>query len=78
MTQSSELINHRATETPVGRKPRTAVTRVDLIEAVYRRVGLSRTESAKLVELVLKEINDCRVFNDSNCPAMTCKEMVFS
>jgi integration host factor subunit alpha len=59
MTQSSELTNHRATETPAGRKPRTAVTRVDLIEAVYRRVGLSRTESAKVVELVLREITDC-------------------
>jgi integration host factor subunit alpha len=32
---------------------------MDLIEAVYRRVGLSRMESAALVELVLKEITDC-------------------
>jgi integration host factor subunit alpha len=59
MTQSSELTNHRVTETPVGRKPRIAVTRVDLIEAVYRRVGLSRVESARMVELVLQEITDC-------------------
>ena len=36
-----------------------AVTRVDLAEAVYRRVGLSRAESARLVELVFKEISDC-------------------
>ena len=36
-----------------------AVTRVDLIEAVYRAVGLSRAESARLVELVLQEITDC-------------------
>lgn len=35
------------------------VTRADLCEAVYQRVGLSRTESADLVELVLKEISDC-------------------
>ena len=35
------------------------VTRADLCEAVYQRVGLSRTESAGLVELVLKEITDC-------------------
>ena len=35
------------------------VTRADLSEAVYQRVGLSRTESAALVELVLKEISDC-------------------
>ena len=35
------------------------VTRADLCEAVYQKVGLSRTESATLVELVLKEITDC-------------------
>src|SRR5438552_2943397 len=35
------------------------VTRADLCEAVYQKVGLSRTESAALVELVLKEITDC-------------------
>src|SRR5271169_6430125 len=35
------------------------VTRADLCEAVYRKVGLSRSESATLVELVLKEITDC-------------------
>ena len=35
------------------------ITRVDLCEAVYRKVGLSRTESATFVELVLKEITDC-------------------
>jgi integration host factor subunit alpha len=32
------------------------VTRADLCEAVYQRVGLSRTESAALVEAVLGEI----------------------
>jgi integration host factor subunit alpha len=32
------------------------VTRADLSEAVYQTVGLSRTESADLVELVLDEI----------------------
>ncbi|MGP9821317.1 integration host factor subunit alpha [Salinarimonas sp. NSM] len=35
------------------------VTRADLCEAVYQRVGLSRTESAALVESVLSEICDC-------------------
>ena len=35
------------------------ITRADLCEAVYQKVGLSRTESASLVELVLKEITDC-------------------
>jgi integration host factor subunit alpha len=33
-----------------------AVTRVDLYEAVYRKVGLSRSQSLVMVELVLNEI----------------------
>ena len=35
------------------------VTRADLYQAIYQKVGLSRTQSAALVELVLKEITDC-------------------
>ena len=35
-----------------------AVTRVELYDAVYWKVGLSRSESSALVELVLKEISD--------------------
>jgi len=35
------------------------ITRADLCEAVYQKMGLSRIESAALVELVLKEITDC-------------------
>jgi integration host factor subunit alpha len=35
------------------------VTRADLSEAVYTKVGLSRTESADLVELVLSEVCRC-------------------
>jgi integration host factor subunit alpha len=35
------------------------ITRADLCEAVYQKVGLSRTESATFVEIVLKEITDC-------------------
>jgi integration host factor subunit alpha len=34
------------------------VTRADLSEVVYQKVGLSRTESASLVELILREIAD--------------------
>ncbi|HMO30818.1 integration host factor subunit alpha [Enterovirga sp.] len=34
------------------------VTRADLSEAVYQKLGLSRTESADLVEQVLAEICD--------------------
>lgn len=37
------------------------LTRADLAEAVYRKVGLSRTESADLVESVLDEICDAIV-----------------
>jgi integration host factor subunit alpha len=38
--------------------PGKTVTRLDLYDAVYQKVGLSRSESASLVELVLKEIRD--------------------
>ena len=34
------------------------LTRADLSEVVYQKVGLSRTESAALVELVLREISE--------------------
>jgi integration host factor subunit alpha len=38
---------------------RKTVTRADLCEAVYQKVRLSRSQTATLVELVLKEITDC-------------------
>lgn len=38
--------------------PGHTVTRVDLAEAVYKQVGLSRKESAGLVEMVLAEITE--------------------
>ena len=41
------------------------VTRADLCEAVYQTVGLSRTESADLVELVLDEITGSIVRGES-------------
>ena len=41
------------------------VTRADLCEAVYQKVGLSRSESAELVESVLREIADCLVTGES-------------
>ncbi|MGY8960529.1 MAG: integration host factor subunit alpha [Alphaproteobacteria bacterium] len=37
---------------------RRTVTRADLTEAIYQEVGLSRNESADLVEMVLGEISD--------------------
>jgi len=49
---------HRPKERGAGMVGKT-VTRADLCEAVYQKVGLSRTESAALVEAVLQEITDC-------------------
>ncbi len=41
------------------------LTRADLAEAVYRKVGLSRTESAQLVEMVINEICDAIVRSET-------------
>ena len=40
------------------------ITRADLSEAVYQEVGLSRNESAELVESVLDEISKALVGGD--------------
>lgn len=37
------------------------LTRMDLSEAVFREVGLSRNESAQLVEVVLQHMSDALV-----------------
>jgi len=37
------------------------VTRADLAEALYKEIGLSRTESAALVESVINEIIDALI-----------------
>src|SRR5260370_21622226 len=42
----------------VGRESGKTVTRADLSEIVYQKIGLSRTESAELVQSVLDEICD--------------------
>ena len=55
-------------EHTVDASQRTAqrtVTRVDLAEAVYRCVGLSRKESAILVQSVLDELADALIGGDS-------------
>jgi integration host factor subunit alpha len=39
----------------------TTVTRADLAEAVYQEVGLSRNESAQLLETVLDEISEALI-----------------
>ncbi len=43
----------------------STITRADLSEAVYQEVGLSRNESAELVEAVLDEIADALVGGDT-------------
>lgn len=48
-----------------GRIVHGTVTRVDLAEAVYRRIGLSRKESAILVQSVLDEIADALTAGES-------------
>ena len=42
-------------------KSTRTVTRADLAEAVYGRVGLSRSDSAEMVEVVLAEISEAVV-----------------
>ena len=41
------------------------LTRMDLSEAVFREVGLSRNESAQLVESVLEHVSDALVAGQS-------------
>ena len=41
------------------------ITRADLAEAVYAQVGLSRNESASLVEVVLDEVADTLIKGDN-------------
>ena len=41
------------------------LTRMDLSEAVFREVGLSRNESAQLVESVLEQMSDALVRGES-------------
>lgn len=51
-------------ESSRGASHRT-VTRVDLAEAVYRRIGLSRKESASLVQSVLDEIANALIAGET-------------
>ncbi|MFV2001571.1 MAG: integration host factor subunit alpha [Paracoccaceae bacterium] len=43
----------------------STLTRMDLSEAVFRQVGLSRNESAQLVENVLGHVSDALVEGES-------------
>jgi len=48
-----------------GASGRRTLTRADLADAVYRTIGLSRTESADMVEVVLGEIADVIVAGEN-------------
>lgn len=43
----------------------STLTRADLTEAIYEEVGLSRNESADLVESVLEEVASCLVAGEN-------------
>ena len=43
---------------------KNTVTRADLAEALYREIGLSRTESASLVEAVIDQVIDSLIRGD--------------
>ncbi len=55
----------RETESVEPAMASKTLTRADLCEAVYQKVGLSRTESSELVETVLEEICTSVVKSDS-------------
>lgn len=44
---------------------KNTVTRADLAEALYREIGLSRTESAALVEAVIDQVIDSLIAGDT-------------
>ena len=50
---------------PPSKAPARTITRADLADAVYRAVGLSRSESADMVEAVLAEIAETIVQGES-------------
>ena len=54
----ADVSRHPTTGPVCAALPNQTVTRVDLAEAVYKQVGLSRKESAGLVEMVLAEITE--------------------
>ncbi len=55
----------RAGEGDMAYSRKRTVTRSELADALFRRIGLSRLESAQLVEMVLDEISDA-VLRDEN------------
>jgi integration host factor subunit alpha len=62
-TNSASALRMRERDAPAAGPAENVrtLTRADLTDAVYRRVGLSRSESAALVESVLEEICEALV-----------------
>ncbi len=58
------LIAAYAAENPGDSMSEKTLTRMDLSEAVFREVGLSRNDSAQLVESVLEHISDALVADE--------------
>lgn len=55
-----------AAVTPTGKTPNShTVTRHDLADAVYRAIGLSRSDAAEMVNVVLGEISDALVAGET-------------
>lgn len=58
MAPFSDAVSNAGSNNPAAR---STVTRAQLTEAVYQEVGLSRNESAELVESVLAQMADALV-----------------
>ena len=63
------------TRTHFDTKETHTVTRADLAEAVYGRVGLSRADSAEMVEVVLGEISEAIAKVDSGDGAVVLTDL---
>jgi len=55
---SVDSSTHTVPTPSVHEGDKRTITRSDLAEALFRRIGLSRMESAQLVEMVISEISD--------------------
>jgi integration host factor subunit alpha len=59
MSSNSLSVDSPTSSPSVGQyAEKRTVTRSDLAEALFRRIGLSRMESAQLVEMVISEVSD--------------------
>jgi integration host factor subunit alpha len=65
LKNDTAFTNMRALTKPGDRMTEKTLTRMDLSEAVFREVGLSRNESAQLVESVLLHVSDALASGDS-------------